>query len=296
MNLPWLDKEGAWERFMVNQELSDTLFRKFSELIYETAGINIHEGKKPLLQARLSKRLRATGIKSFEEYYRYVTSPQNFAEFINFIDAISTNLTYFFREEQHFIFLEEIALPEILQRKEKEHDRRIRMWSAACSTGEEPYSIAMCVLEYLSKKPVKPSWDFKILATDISTRVLRLAISGVYSEERVQKVPQVLCQKYFEKISQNDEHVYKVKKALKDVVVFRRLNLKEPYPFKGSFDVIFCRNVMIYFDKPTQQDIIIRMSHHLSPGGYLFVGHSESLAGLKHDLIYVRPAVYRKKG
>lgn len=281
---------------MVNQELNDALFRKFSELIYETAGINIHEGKKPLLQARLSKRLRATGIKSFEEYYRYITNPQNFSEFINFIDAISTNLTYFFREEQHFTFLEEVALPEILQRKEREHDRRIRMWSAACSTGEEPYSIAMCVLESLEKKPIRPAWDFKILATDISTRVLRIAISGVYSEERVQKVPPALRQKYFEKTTQNNERVYKVKEVLKDVVVFRRLNLKEPYPFKGSFEVIFCRNVMIYFDKPTQQDIITRMSYYLSPGGYLFVGHSESLAGLRHDLIYVRPAVYRKKG
>ncbi|MEJ5300863.1 MAG: protein-glutamate O-methyltransferase [Thermodesulforhabdaceae bacterium] len=280
---------------MADQELSDSLFRKFSELIYEAAGINIHEGKKPLLQARLSKRLRATGIKSFEDYYRYLTNPNNFAEFINFIDAISTNLTYFFREEQHFVFLEEVVLPELVYKKEKEHDRRIRMWSAACSSGEEPYSIAMCVLEYLEKRPVKPGWDFKILATDISTRVLRLAISGVYSGERVQKVPPALRQKYFEKIRQNNEHVYQVSNKLKDVVVFRRLNLKEPYPFKGPFEVIFCRNVMIYFDKPTQQDIINRMASYLAPGGYFFVGHSESLAGLKHDLIYVRPAVYRKR-
>lgn len=280
---------------MMNQELSDSLFRKFSELIYETVGINLHEGKKPLLQARLSKRLRATGIKSFEEYYKYVTTPHNFAEFINFIDAISTNLTYFFREEQHFIFLEEVALPEIISRKEKQGDRRLRMWSAACSTGEEPYSIAMCVLEYLEKRRTKYSWDFKILATDISTRVLRIAIEGMYSEDRIQKIPPILRHKYFEKMLKNEEYMYRVVKDLKDIVVFRRLNLKDPYPFKGPFDVIFCRNVMIYFDKLTQQDIITKMISYLETGGYFFVGHSESLAGLKHDLVYVRPAVYCKK-
>lgn len=280
---------------MVEQELSDSLFRKFSELIYNEAGISLHEGKKPLVQARLGKRLRATGMKSFEDYYNYVTNPQNFAEFINFIDAISTNLTYFFREEQHFTFMEEVALPQIIGRKEEKGERRIRIWSAACSTGEEPYSIAMCVLEYLEKKSSKHLWDFKILATDISTRVLRIAIGGVYSEERVQKVPIALRNKYFEKIRQNEEYAYRVAKPLKDIVVFRRLNLKEAYPFKGPFDIIFCRNVMIYFDKPTQQHIITKISSYLDSGGYFFVGHSESLAGLKHDLIYVRPAVYRKK-
>ncbi|MCX7822279.1 MAG: protein-glutamate O-methyltransferase [Syntrophobacterales bacterium] len=280
---------------MVDQELSDSLFKKFSDLIYETAGIHLHEGKKPLLQARLSKRLRATGLKSFEEYYRYVTSSQNFAEFINFIDAISTNLTYFFREEQHFTFLEETVLPEIVGKKEKKGEKRLRMWSAACSTGEEPYSMAMCVLEYLEKKHSRYSWDFKILATDISTRVLRVAIDGVYSEERVQKVPPVLRHKYFEKIRQNEEYTYRVIQRLRDIIAFRRLNLKDPYPFSGPFDVIFCRNVMIYFDKPTQQGLITKMSSYLDSGGYFFVGHSESLAGLKHDLIYVRPAVYRKR-
>lgn len=280
---------------MAEQELSDSLFNKFRDLIYNEAGINLHEGKKPLLQARLSKRLRATGIRSFEEYYNYITNPRNVAEFINFIDAISTNLTYFFREEQHFQFMEEVALPEIIARKEKRGERRIRMWSAACSTGEEPYSMAMCVLEYLEKMSPRRSWDFKILATDISTRVLRVAINGVYSEERVQKVSPALRNKYFEKIRQDGENAYRVVQSLRDIVVFRRLNLKEAYPFRGPFDIIFCRNVMIYFDKPTQQDIITRMITYLDSGGYFFVGHSESLAGLKHDLIYVKPAVYRKR-
>lgn len=280
---------------MVEYELSDETFRKFSTLIYETAGISLHEGKKPLICARLSKRLRATGLKSFEEYYKYITDPRNFSEFINFIDAISTNLTYFFREEQHFTFLEEAVLPEIIGRKEKKGIRRLRIWSAACSTGEEPYSIAMCVLEYLEKRRVKHLWDFRVLATDISTRVLRIAIEGIYSEERVQKVPPAFRHKYFERVHKNEEYAYKVTKELMDVVVFRRLNLKDPYPFKGPFDIIFCRNVLIYFDKLTQQDIINRMSFYLDSGGYFFVGHSESLAGLKHDLIYIRPAVYRKR-
>ncbi len=277
-------------------EISDSLFRKFSSLIYEVAGIYLHEGKKSLLQARISKRLRATGIKSFEEYYKYITNPNNFAEFINFIDAISTNLTYFFREEQHFRFLEEVALPEITARKRNERTRRIRFWSAACSTGEEPYSMAMCTLEWMEANTLGINWDFKILATDISTQVLKVAIRGVYSAERLKNVPPHLKIKYFTKIQENGEDTnYEISEKLKSIVVFRRLNLKDPYPFKGPFDVIFCRNVMIYFDKPTQQEIVSKISSYLDSGGYFMVGHSESLAGLKHDLIYIKPAIYKKK-
>ncbi len=276
-------------------QLSNELFKKFSKLVYDTAGIYLHEGKKSLLQARLNKRLRATGIKTYEEYYKYLTNPSNFSEFIHFLDAVSTNLTYFFREYQHFEFLENVALPEITSKKLEIGDRRIRMWSAGCSTGEEPYSIAMCVLTFFEKHTPRERWDFKILATDISTKVLQTAIRGVYSEDRVQKVPPAMKHKFFSKVVQNGEKVYEVSPELKKVVVFRRLNLKDKYPFKGPFEVIFCRNVMIYFDKPTQGELIRRMSSYLAPGGYFFVGHSESLAGLDHGLKYVMPAIYQKK-
>lgn len=278
---------------MIEKELSDSLFKKFSRLVYETAGIHLHEGKKSLLQARLNKRLRATGIKTYKEYYKYIQD--NPGEFINFLDAISTNLTYFFREPQHFEFLSKVALPEIISRKQDRGERRLRMWSAACSTGEEPYSMAMCTLEYLEENTPGVRWDFKILATDISTKVLQVAIRGQYSEERVSKVPPHLRNRFFRKVIVDGEKVYDVLPELKQIVAFRRLNLKEPYPFKGPFEVIFCRNVMIYFDKPTQQEILARMVSYLAEGGYFFVGHSESLAGLKHDLKYVKPAVYQKK-
>ncbi len=272
--------------------ITDRLFQQFSQLVYDQCGINLHEGKKALLQARLNKRLRATGIRSYEDYFKYITSQNNPEEFVNFLDSVSTNLTYFFRESQHFEFMEQTALPELLGRKQKDRDTRIRIWSAGCSTGEEPYTLAMCVLSQL---PETLKWDFRILATDISTRALEAASTGIYSEEKVQKIPPTLRQLHFRKISaSNGRPDYEVGPSLKRIITFCRLNLKDPYPFKGPFDFIFCRNVMIYFDKKTQEELVNKMAGFLAPGGYMFVGHSESLTGLAHKLTYVRPAVYRK--
>jgi len=272
--------------------LHDRLFYSFSELVYHQCGINLHEGKKALLQARLNKRLRATGISSYEDYFKYITSPHNGAELVHFLDSVSTNLTYFFRESQHFDFLSEVAMPALLEEKKKEKSNRIRVWSAGCSTGEEPYSLAMCILSALDSVP---KWDFRILATDISTRVLEFAARGCYSEEKVQKVPHSLRQAHFHKsVDGMGKNQYEVAEHLRRIVTFRRLNLKEQFPFKGPFDYIFCRNVMIYFDKKTQEALINNIAGYLGQEGYLFVGHSESLTGLKHPLTYVRPAVYRK--
>lgn len=273
----------------MEKNLPDRVFQEFSQLVYDQCGINLHEGKKALLQARLNKRLRITGITSYEEYFRYITSPENPREFINFLDSVSTNLTYFFRESQHFDFLDGI-MPELLAHKQKEGNSKIRAWSAGCSTGEEPYSLAMCVLAQISDLI---RWDFRILATDISTRVLDVAYKGVYSEEKVQKVPLAMRQMHFRKVCENGVTDYEVGPQIKRIVTFRRLNLKDSYPFKGQFDFIFCRNVMIYFDKKTQEELVNKMASFLAPGGYLFVGHSESLTGLSHKLAYVRPAVYR---
>ncbi len=274
------------------ERLSDRLFQQFSSLVYEECGIHLHKGKKSLLEARLAKRLRATGLTSPKEYYDFIHSEEGQEERIQFFNAVSTNLTYFFREPKHFEFLEQKALPEIVQRNRKEGTSRIRIWSAGCSTGEEPYSIAMCVLENLDHAA---RWDFKILATDISTRVLQVAQNGVYEKSKIQNVPPALRSRYFLPYADGGRKgLYQVSKELKRVVTFRRLNLKDPYPFKGPFDVIFCRNVMIYFDKPTQEMLIQKMAHYLRPGGYLFVGHSESLTGLSHPLKYIKPAVYQK--
>lgn len=271
--------------------ITDQLFEKFSRLVYQECGINLTSGKKELLQARVNKRLRATGIASYRDYYDYITSSDNQGEIIHFLDSISTNLTYFFREPKHFEFLERTALPKLIQSKMEERNQRLRIWSAGCSTGEEPYSLAMCVLSQL---PDPAKWDFKILATDISTRVLQVGINGIYPRDRIAKVPANLQKMHFRKQRQQNGEVYEVSRKLKDIITFRRLNLKESYPFSGPFDFIFCRNVMIYFDKETQQHLVQKMANYLSVGGYLMVGHSESLTGLQHGLSYVQPSVYRK--
>jgi chemotaxis protein methyltransferase CheR len=276
----------------MEKDMAHSLFQQFSRLVYEQCGINLHEGKKALLQARLNKRLRMTGIDSYKEYYEYITSGANTCEFVNFLDSISTNLTYFFRETQHFDFLNRVALPKLIAEKRKEGSTKIRIWSAGCSTGEEPYSLAMCVLSQL---PDSAKWDFRILATDISTRVLETACQGVYSEEKVKKVPPAL-RHYFQKVGcEGGNSSFQITPEVKRLVTFCRLNLKEPYPFKGPFDFIFCRNVMIYFDKRTQEELVNKMACFLGSEGYFCVGHSESLTGLMHKLTYVQPAVYRNK-
>jgi chemotaxis protein methyltransferase CheR len=275
----------------MERPLSESLFRQFSELVYDHCGINLHDGKKALLQARLGKRLRATGIGSYDAYFKYITHAGNEDEFVHFVDSISTNLTFFFREQQHFDYLEQVLLPQALANKKRERNNRLRIWSAACSTGEEPYSIAMSVSEHLEDAL---KWDFKVLATDISTRVLEMASRGVYSQERIQKVPPAMRQQYLQKRRGKDgTPEYAIAPSLKQMIVFRQLNLQDPFPFKGPFDCIFCRNVMIYFDKKTQESLVNKMAKYLAPGGCLFVGHSESLTGLNHPLNYVRPAVYK---
>jgi chemotaxis protein methyltransferase CheR len=269
--------------------LSDNLFEQFSELVYRECGINLHSGKKSLLQARLNKRLRATGINTYDNYYGFLVSNEDPEEIVNFLDCISTNLTYFFREQQHFDFLKGI-LPEYIDLRLKQKSNRIRIWSAGCSTGEEPYSLAMCVLAHVSDRM---NIDIKILATDISTRVLGIAKKGVYRFDKLKSLSPEYRNRFFRKKTGSSEE-YEILDQIKSLVTFSRLNLKDVYPFKGPFDFVFCRNVMIYFDKQTQESLVNRIAGYLAPGGYLFVGHSESLMGLNHELSYVKPAVYRK--
>jgi chemotaxis protein methyltransferase CheR len=274
----------------MEDDMPSSLFLQYSRLIYEQCGINLHEGKKALLQARLNKRLRLTGIRSYKDYFNFITCGANPGEFVNFLDSISTNLTYFFREVQHFDFMNNVALPKLIEEKRKQRETRIRIWSAGCSTGEEPYSLAMCVLSHLQDET---RWDFRILATDISTRVLETAARGIYSAEKVEKVPAPLRQAYLQKVGGRENTDYQISARVKRLITFYRLNLKEPYPFKGPFDFIFCRNVMIYFDKRTQEELVNKMAAFLAKGGYFCVGHSESLTGLDHKLSHVQPAIYR---
>ncbi|MDD5434994.1 MAG: hypothetical protein PH343_06145, partial [Nitrospira sp.] len=215
-------------------------------------------------------------------------------ELIAMLNAISTNLTRFFREEEHFYFLKQAVLPDIISNKRKNDERRIRIWSAACSSGEEPYTLGLTLLP-LIENPL--GWDLKILATDISTDILKKASEGIYEEEKVHNIPNDLLVKFFTKIKIEGKIYYKVNPALHNIITFRRLNLvQDHYPFKGKFDIIFCRNVMIYFDKKTQEGIVNKYYNLLKNGGYLFIGHSESLNGVKSPFKYIKPAVYRKGG
>jgi chemotaxis protein methyltransferase CheR len=273
----------------IRLELKPVDFEKIRLLIYEKCGINLHEGKKELVSARLGKRLREKNFRSFAQYYDYVVTEEGADELVRMIDSISTNLTYFFREDSHFKKLAAI-LPNLLAASGKRSSPRLRIWSAACSTGEEPYSTAITVLETMNGLPV----DVKILATDISTSVLKAAASGIYNAEKIKNVPPGLARKYFQGGAGKWEGYYRVKNEIRELVQFKRFNLMEPPPRGIYFDIIFCRNVMIYFDKQTQSVLVNHLYDSLAAGGHLFIGHSESLTGLNHRLKYIEPSVYRK--
>ncbi|MDH3975014.1 MAG: protein-glutamate O-methyltransferase [Deltaproteobacteria bacterium] len=271
--------------------IKDREFNLLSDLVYQTIGINLGPAKKELLRTRLGKRLRLLGIPTFKAYYKYVTE-ENKDELTNLFDAISTNLTSFFREQKHFDFLTETVLPEIMAEGKRRGDWTLRVWSAACSTGEEPYSLAITLAEYLGESS---KWGVKILATDINTEVLEKARHGEYKEARVADLSKIMKRKYFLCGEGRKAGMVKVKRELRHMVTFRRLNLTIPrYPFRKEFDFIFCRNVMIYFDKFTQKQIIDRVYRHLKKGGYLFLGHAESLTGIETDFKYIQPTIYKK--
>ena len=274
---------------VLSPELRDIDFEKIRNLVFELSGIDLHEGKRELVKARLGKRLREGKFRSFKEYFQYVTTEEGANELIAMIDSISTNLTSFFREESHFRKLRSL-IPLMLNAKNGPGRLpQIRIWCAGCSTGEEAYSIAMVV-----KEAVDRMVDLRIWATDISTKVLKAAAAGIYSEERIRKVPVELVRKYFAVGQGSWEGHYKVKKALSDSIEFSRFNLMEAPPAGDLFDVIFCRNVMIYFNKKTQSALVGRFHSRLKESGYLFIGHSESLTGLPHQFKYIEPSVYRK--
>lgn len=276
---------------MISADLNDIDYERISRLVYEQCGINLHEGKKELVKARLGKRLREGNFKSFGEYYRYVTTDDGTAELISMIDSLSTNLTFFFREESHFQKLHNIVNHMVKTSNQGRGPVKLRIWSAGCSTGEEPYSLAMTVCESVNGF----AGDVKMVATDISTRVLQTADKGIFPKERLNNVPPAILKKYFQMGSGSREGQFRVKKNIRDMVEFSRFNLMDTPPPNYRFDIIFCRNVMIYFDKATQEALVNRFQQCLNKGGHLFIGHSESLTGLSHELKYVEPSVYRKQ-
>jgi chemotaxis protein methyltransferase CheR len=279
--------DQALQRNAGGVELSQREFRQISQLAQEGFGLELKPGKEALVAARLGKRLRQRGFQSFDDYYRHVLADKTGDALIELIDSLTTNHTSFLRERSHFEFLARAVLEEFRD------VRTVEIWSAACSSGEEPYSIAMSLADAFAKAGAKGR-DFRILATDISTRVLATARRGVYSAERFRDLPEAWRRAYLLKGDGDCRGLYKIKPELARHISFERLNLIEPFRHGRMFHVIFCRNVMMYFDKQTQQDIVQRLSACLEPGGYLFVGHSESLTGVEHDLQYVRPATHRK--
>ncbi len=270
-------------------ELRDTEFEKISRLVYSHCGIHLHDGKKELVKARLSKRIREGNFRSFADYYDYVKTGEGTDEFIAMIDSLSTNLTSFFREDGPFRALSRIV-PELIREAARRGRPRLNLWSAGCSSGEEPYTMAVTALEAAQGTGA----DIRILATDISTRVLKKAGQGIYPAERVKSVPPDLLRRYFQVGQGNWAGYYRVKKDVRDLVRFERFNLMDPPAPGDPCNVIFCRNVMIYFDKKTQEGLVNRFHSRLAKGGYLFIGHSESLTGLSHAFQYLEPSLYRK--
>lgn len=270
--------------------LSDEQFETISTVVHRLCGINLHPGKKELVKARLTKRLRKLGLADFEDYIEYVRSDSSGDELTNMLDALCTNLTHFFREQQHFDHLIDKVLPELAARNEQ-NEGKLRFWSAGCASGEEAYSIAITVSEHLAKAAI---WDVGILATDLSTHAIGLARNGVYTDKCLKTVPPHLQAKYFDTVKVDQGRCYRVKDSVRGMMHFSRLNLMDSWPMQGEFDVIFCRNVMIYFDKATQAELVQRFWRLLRPGGTLFTGHSESLTGIRHNFRYVQPTIYRR--
>jgi chemotaxis protein methyltransferase CheR len=256
--------------------------------IRRRTGITLGDSKRNLVYNRLARRLRALGLSSFEDYVEYLSANPD-AELGEFVNALTTNVTAFFRENHHFEMLADEVLPGLLARHAR--DRRIRIWSAGCSSGQEPYSIAMTLLEAGAKLD---GWDVKILATDLDTDILEQAQAAVYAEDRVAGMPDERLRRWFLRGAGANAGQYRLKPEVRGLVTFRQLNLMDPWPMKGPFDVIFCRNVIIYFDKPTQARLVHRFTELLGVGGHLFLGHSESVLERGRQLEVAGRSAYRR--
>lgn len=246
-------------------------FAAIASLVYAEAGIRMGEGKTSLVYSRLARRLRALGLSTFSQYVSMVTAKGNEAERGRMIDALTTNFTRFFREEHHFRHLQAVALPPLVDAVRR--GARLRIWSAGCSNGQEPYTIAMSLLGLM---PDAAALDVRILASDINADVLGQAEAGVYDEAALADVPAALRERWFERSGTR----FRVRDEVRALVAFRQLNLMQPsWPMRGRFDVVFCRNVAIYFDEQTQERLWPRFAQVLVPGGYLYIGHSERIGG-----------------
>jgi len=268
--------------------ISDKEFEKIAKLVYDNFGINLTESKKSLLIGRLQKVLKKHNFSSFKDYIDYVekVGKEALTELVN---RVSTNHTFFYREYDHFEFFEKKALPEVKAYRQKQGNRKIKLWCAAASKGDEPYTIMIHLLRFLGSD--YSLWESGLLATDISEDALREAVAGVYTHDRIDKIDRPTIQQFFDK----EDGRYRIKDEVRREVLFRKFNLMTPvFPFKGDFDMIFCRNVMIYFDEKTKAELAKKLYDQLRVGGYLFIGHSETLNGLGTQFKHVQSAIYQK--
>ena len=264
-------------------------FQRVRELVKGNTGIHLSDAKKNMVYGRLSRRLRQLNLSSFDRYLEILAEDQG-DELINFINAITTNLTAFFRENHHFEYLAGRLLPVLMA--EMGNDRRIRVWSAGCSTGEEPYSIAMTLREAL---PAGRGWDVRILATDLDSNVLETAAAGIYTLERVQGLSKQRLRRWFRRGRGDKSGLVKVVPELQEMISFRQLNLMHEWPLRGPIDLIFCRIVVIYFAKETQRRLFDRYANLLRDNGHLFIGHSESLFKVTDRFESLGNTIYRKR-
>jgi len=269
-------------------DFSDKHFNHIRNIVSEHSGIVLSDAKRDMVYSRLVRRLRKTGMSNFDDYCLLLEN-KNHEEFTHFSNAITTNLTSFFRENHHFDFLAESVLPKLMQRNKD--SKKIRVWSAGCSTGMEAYSIAMVLKEVI---PENQGWDIKILATDLDTNVLETASNGIYKQDSVTGVTDVRMTRWFMKgRAENSENV-KLSRQLRDIITFKQLNLLNSFPFKGPFDIIFCRNVVIYFDKATQKVLFDKFANIHANDSYLFIGHSETLYNVTERYKLIRNTIYKK--
>jgi len=274
-------------QMMFPQQMAPSTFDEIRRLVYEISGIALSDSKESLVKARIAKRMRGLGIFNYNEYLEHILDDTTGREIQLLLDAISTNTTGFYREPNHFIFMR-----EVVKKWSEEGMRNLRVWSAASSSGEEPFTIAMELKELLG---TSASIDAKILATDINKTVLKAAQKGQYTPERIEPIPKHLLQRYFTKSEYGNMVIYTVSHELKKMIIYRQFNLAhQPCPIRPDLDIIFCRNVMIYFDNDMRKRLTAEFERLLKPGGYLFVGLAESLAGLTTNLECIKPSIYRK--
>ena len=267
--------------------LKDEEFEFIVSYIKTNFGVSL-EKKRPLIEGRLSNHVIGLGFGSYKEYFDYAIKSNDKDEIISIINKLTTNHTFFLREKEHFDFFQETVLPWV---DKTLGSKDLRVWSAGCSSGQEPYTLSIITRDYLGANAA--GWDATLLASDISNKVLNIAKQGVYSADELSKIPPEWIRKYFTRV---DETSYAVNEQLRKSVAFRELNLLHPFQFKKPMHAIFCRNVMIYFDVPTKNDIIEKFYNVMMPGGYFFIGHSESLSSCTHKFKYVKPSIYQKEG